>query len=97
MIIKFDHISYVAAKSEIGNILKDKGEPKFKEIGLKNIDVKYPLMKNPQPDHDLYFYDCDIPTEYIFYNQVCSNTTNPDQGGGATLYMIVFMVLTRTS
>ena len=70
MIIKFDHISFVCSRINKEQILKNKGEPLFKEISLKNLEIKKILMHVPQDDHDLYFYEEDYPTEYIFYDSV---------------------------
>ncbi len=70
MIIKFDHISYVAERSFADSILKKCGEPMFSETGLRNPTVKNALMRYPQHDHDLYFFDKDIPVEYILYDKI---------------------------
>ena len=70
MIIKFDHISYVAERSPVNGILKECGEPVFSEEGLRNPTVKNALMRYPQQDHDLYFFDKDIPVEYILYDKI---------------------------
>lgn len=74
MIIKFDHISFIGSRINKEKILKDKGEALFKEIRLKNLDIKKNLMYVPQIDHDLYFYDGNYPTEYIFYDTVEVNS-----------------------
>lgn len=71
MILKFDHISFVASRDDVGMVLADKGEPVFKEIRLRNIVNKFPLMRGKSVNHDMYFYDRGgIPTEYIFYDAV---------------------------
>lgn len=70
MIVKFDHISFIAERGCKDSLLSGSGEPVFEEINLKNISIKEDLMRRPQPDHDLYFYDDDIPVEYIFYDEV---------------------------
>lgn len=70
MILKFDHISYIASKSCKKSILQDKGIPSFAEESLINIDSKLALMKNPQSNHDLYFFAENYPVEYIFYDKI---------------------------
>lgn len=74
VIIKFDHVSFVCARSDKNKILMNKGEPSFKEIGLKNLKIKKPLMHMAQQDHDLYFFEDGYPTEYIFYDAVNSQS-----------------------
>lgn len=70
MILKFDHISYVTDRRKKVQTLKNFGEPLFKEVNLKNIQNKFALMEFKQENHDLYFFDGEIPTEYIFYDKV---------------------------
>lgn len=69
MIVKFDHITYVANRSDKAEVLPKDREATFVEAGLRNMDIKQELMKNRQADHDLYYYDDVIPVEYIFYNE----------------------------
>lgn len=70
MIVKFDHISFIGAREEKNEILRDKGMPVFKEEALTNLATKKKLMRWQQTDHDLYFFKGDYPVEYIFYNNV---------------------------
>lgn len=70
MIIKFDHITFIAERKEKEAILKKLEKPLFSELSLKNLESKKKLMRNPQNDHDLYFFDAGYPTEYIFYDIV---------------------------
>ena len=70
MVFKFDHISYITSRSNKQAILCNKGEPLFKEINLKNIENKLSMMQQKQVDHDLYFFEEELPTEYIFYDSV---------------------------
>ncbi|MCR5688482.1 MAG: hypothetical protein K6G58_10735 [Lachnospiraceae bacterium] len=70
MIVKFDHITYVAPRQEKDSILRGLPEPDFFEEGLRNLEGKLGLMKNPADDHDLYFFGSGYPTEYIFYDKV---------------------------
>ena len=74
VIIKFDHVSFVCARSDKNKVLMNKGEPSFKEIGLKNLKIKKSLMHMAQQDHDLYFFEDGYPTEYIFYDAVNSQS-----------------------
>ena len=74
MIIKFDHISYVTTRDKATDILCTAGTPLFKELRLRNAEIKSHFMSEWQTDHDLYFYERDIPTEYIFYDQVNGNS-----------------------
>ena len=69
MIIKFDHITYIAGRSDKDEILKGLGEPEFSEEKLPNLEIKKGLMRRALPDHDLYFYGKSYPTEYIFYDE----------------------------
>lgn len=70
MILKFDHISYVTDRKKKAQILKNLKQPLFKEINLRNMNNKALLMELPQENHDLYYFDDDIPIEYIFYDNV---------------------------
>lgn len=69
MIVKFDHITYVANRSDKTEVLPSDREAAFVEAGLRNMDIKQELMLNKQADHDLYYYDYEIPVEYIFYDE----------------------------
>ncbi len=75
VIIKFDHISYVAPRKCKEEILDQKEGLIFQEHNLTNLEIKFELMQFPQKSHDLYFYDEFIPTEYIFYDDVGDETT----------------------
>lgn len=68
MIIKFDHISFIASRKDREKLTKNLGEPTFVERNLPNIGIKCKLMRSEMKDHDLYFYDGGYPTEYIFYD-----------------------------
>lgn len=70
MIVKFDHISYVDLRKNKRLILEEKGAPVFREELLYNLDIKKSLMRIPQDNHDLYFYEEGYPTEYLFYDEV---------------------------
>ncbi len=70
MVIKFDHISYVLDKRKKQDVLNSLGEPVFSEIDLENISIKKQLMHSFFDSHDLYFFEGDYPTEYIFYDEV---------------------------
>lgn len=70
MIVKFDHISYVCGRLQKTNLIAEKGQPVFSEINLHNLTIKKALMAKRQSAHDLFFYDDDLPTEYIFYDEV---------------------------
>ena len=70
MIVKFDHISYIELRENKEILLQEKGTPVFKEELLRNLDIKKSLMRIPQENHDLYFYEGDYPIEYLFYDEV---------------------------
>ncbi|MCR5590144.1 MAG: hypothetical protein K6F73_01295 [Lachnospiraceae bacterium] len=69
MIIRFDHITYIAGRSEKEALLDDLGAPSFFEEKLPNLKAKKELMRNMADDHDLYFFEGAYPTEYIFYDE----------------------------
>lgn len=73
MIIKFDHISFIDERYKKEVILKKLGNPLFFELSLKNLENKKKLMRNPQDNHDLYFFDIGYPVEYIFYDTVAKH------------------------
>lgn len=75
MIIKFDHITYVASREQRETLTASRKGLMFQENDLANLDIKAALMQYPQEGHDLYFYDDVIPTEYIFYDRVGKETS----------------------
>lgn len=77
MIIRFDHITYVANRREKKNFKYEENEFLFVEKNLKNANNKKPLMKYDQETHDLYFYNKELmPIEYIFYDETYRKNTN---------------------
>jgi hypothetical protein len=75
MIIKFDHISYIAERKEKSRLCKKLGTPYFIEEKKPNLNIKKDLMRCWQGDHDLFFYSENLPVEYIFYDNVVSRST----------------------
>lgn len=75
MIMKFDHISYVAPRERKEELTASRKGLVFCENNLDNLAIKAALMQYPQKGHDLYFYDETIPTEYIFYDHVGKETS----------------------
>lgn len=75
MIVKFDHISYVASREQKKALTASRKGLVFQENNLENLGIKAALMQYPQKGHDLYFYDEAIPTEYIFYDRVGKETS----------------------
>ncbi len=70
MIIKLDHISYVARRSEKDKILRGKHFAFFEEK-LENAQIKRKMMSMWHFDHDIYYFDDEsFPIEYIFYDSV---------------------------
>ncbi len=73
-IIRFDHISYIAANKEKENILSSFAERKLKfvEVKIENLNSKQMLMrKKDQKKHDLYFFEGGgMDVEVIFYDDV---------------------------
>ncbi len=70
MIVKFDHISYIAKRQHKNKIIEKNGVPAFCEKMLTNLTIKKDLMRHPQDTHDLYFYHGEMPVEYILYDEV---------------------------
>lgn len=77
-IIRFDHISYIAANKDKEKVFMrfadhfaDK-KLKFSEIGIENLDSKKLLMcRKDQKTHDLYFFEGGgLDIEVILYNEI---------------------------
>lgn len=75
MIVKFDHITYVAKREdreeELSAWQKKGWRIKFSEEDLINVPAKKTLMKNRGKTHDLYFLEKEneMNTELIFYDR----------------------------
>lgn len=74
MILKFDHLSYICERNKKKVVIQNEGEPTICEIDLPNLNIKKKLMKNPQDNHDLLYYEKDYPIEYIFYDTIAGDT-----------------------
>lgn len=78
MIMKFDHISVIEERRNRESLLEAYGIENlfFKEIELKNLNIKKCFMQNWQENHDLYFFTKkgELPTELIFYDTVEGKT-----------------------
>lgn len=72
MIIKFDHITYVASLEKKRKVLSKFNDDNllFKEINKKNMKEKYCLMNMQQEYFDMYYFDEVMPVEVLFYNEV---------------------------
>lgn len=70
MIMKFDHVSYIAQRQDIDKVLGRFGQGfklYFKETDKENLCQKQNLMHDKQEKHDLYFYNGRLPIEIIAY------------------------------
>lgn len=76
MIMKLDHITYVAARADKDRILTQDGKKnwKFCETEKQNLASKQKYLSCRQTTHDLYFFEGDIPVEVIFYDEVADGT-----------------------
>lgn len=72
MIMKLDHISYIASRSEADVIHRrfTNHTLLFQEINKKNPVIKCCLMHEEQMYHDLFYYIESIPVEIILYDKV---------------------------
>ncbi len=71
MIIKLDHITFVSQRSQKESILNSAGgKLAFSEENLRNLNIKRGWMKRNQDTHDLFYYEDNWPTEYVFYDEV---------------------------
>lgn len=76
MIVKFDHITYIAAQKEKKLVLNKfrNGKQLFQEIGKENPKEKFRLMRKQQSFFDMYFFHEEaLPVEVLFYDQVFFN------------------------
>ncbi len=77
MIMKFDHVSYIAQQRDIDKILKQFNQSShlyFKEIEKVNSKQKWNLMLCRQEKCDMYFYEGQLPVEIISYETVFEGT-----------------------
>lgn len=69
-IIKFDHISYIAASENKEKILKKftGRKLKFSELGIANLESKNLLMcRKGQKVHDMLFFEGGVSILKLFY------------------------------
>lgn len=74
MIIKFDHITYSASRSQFDIKLFASKQIKFQEWNLRNPEGKKDFMYNQWSDADLFYMEGQIPVEVVLYEGVVEKT-----------------------
>lgn len=91
-IIKFDHITYVAARDHKDDVflrLKGGHELEWYEEERENISGKSRFFQETHKTHDLYFWKPikeELPIEAVFYDSTTSENKEPITMSGRTLY-----------
>lgn len=74
MIVKLDHITYVASRKQIDENKINYKSIKFQEKHLRNPKGKQVLMYNKCIDSDLIYIEDSMPVEMVLYDEVIEKT-----------------------